>query len=285
MPHLSIVIPLYNKEKAIHATLNSVLSQSFSDFEVIVVNDGSTDGSVREVERFTDGRIRIVTQDNAGVSAARNRGIREAKGLYILLLDADDTLMPGAFDVMREPHDEDLVLCSFIETKTGGEIYKKSIHHYEGAVKNPFRSLCRKELFVRIGSCFIRRNWLDGKDGFCTNLSQYEDDEWLYRIMEGATVYSSTRCILSYNRGETGLSRGISPIEKDFVSTIVLRRVRDKYLRCILADYMFRRFVRRLQNGDWKGVRRIYSNNPFMIGYCAICCIYRTLQEKTKADR
>lgn len=283
MPHLSIVIPLYNKEKEIHTTLKSVLSQSFSDFEVVIVNDGSTDGSVREVERFADRRIRIVTQENAGVSAARNRGIREATGRYILLLDADDTLMPGAFDVMKKPHTEDLVMCSFIETKTGGEIYKKSIHKYEGVVENPFRSLCRKELFVRIGSCFIRRDWLDGKEGFRTDLRQYEDDEWHYRIMDGATIYSSMECILSYNRGETGLSRGISPIEKDFVSTVVLRRIRDKYLRCILGDYIFRRFARRLQIGDWKGVRRIYCNNPFMITYCAVCCVYRTLLERIKA--
>ena len=282
MPYLSIVIPLYNKEKEISTTLHSVFSQSFSDFEVIVVNDGSTDDSVREVEKFSDERMRIVIQSNAGVSAARNRGIQEAKGRYVLLLDADDTLMPGAFDVMREPHDEDLIMCSFIETYTNGEIYKKSIHKYEGPVENPFKSLCRKELFVRIGSTFIRRDWLDGKEGFRTDLSQYEDDEWHYRIMDKATIYSSTRCILSYNRGETGLSRGISPIEKDFVSTVVLRRIRDKYLRCILADYIFRRFARRLQIGDWKGIRRIYRNNPFMITYCAVCCLYRTLLERIK---
>jgi len=87
---ISVVIPLYNKEKQIAGTLRSVLSQSFQDFEIVIVNDGSTDGSAEEVARINDPRIRLINQPNAGVSAARNRGITEAKGEYIALLDADD---------------------------------------------------------------------------------------------------------------------------------------------------------------------------------------------------
>lgn len=87
---VSIVIPLYNKEKQIAKTLQTVLNQSYQDFEIVIVNDGSTDRSVDEVKKFYDYRIRLVTQQNAGVSAARNRGIEEAKGEYIALLDADD---------------------------------------------------------------------------------------------------------------------------------------------------------------------------------------------------
>lgn len=91
---ISVVIPLYNKAKSINLAINTVLKQSYQDFEIIVVNDGSTDDSVAKVEKITDSRIRLIHQTNAGVSAARNRGIYEAKGEYVALLDADDEWHP-----------------------------------------------------------------------------------------------------------------------------------------------------------------------------------------------
>ena len=90
MPKVSVVIPLYNKEKSIASTLQTVLNQTFTDYEIVIVNDGSTDNSVAEVEKIHDARIRLIHQQNAGVSAARNRGIEEAKSELIAFLDADD---------------------------------------------------------------------------------------------------------------------------------------------------------------------------------------------------
>lgn len=87
---ISVVIPLYNKRGTVARAIQSVLGQSFRDFEIVIVNDGSTDNSVDEVERISDPRIRLINQANAGVSAARNKGIEEAKGEYVALLDADD---------------------------------------------------------------------------------------------------------------------------------------------------------------------------------------------------
>lgn len=86
----SVVIPVYNKEKEIKSTLESVLNQTFADFEVILVDDGSTDNSVAIVRSCEDVRIKLVMQENQGVSAARNTGIRNASAQYIALLDADD---------------------------------------------------------------------------------------------------------------------------------------------------------------------------------------------------
>ena len=90
MPFFSIIIPLYNKEKFIENTIRSVLGQSFEDFELIVVNDGSTDKSLELVNKLKDKRIKTYSISNAGVSKARNFGIQKATSKLIVFLDADD---------------------------------------------------------------------------------------------------------------------------------------------------------------------------------------------------
>lgn len=94
-PLFSIIIPLYNKEKEIRQTLESVLLQSFHDFEVIVINDGSIDGSETIVKSFSDNRIKLITTANQGVSKARNLGLGKTTGQLIAFLDADDYWYPN----------------------------------------------------------------------------------------------------------------------------------------------------------------------------------------------
>ncbi len=94
-PRFSVVIPLYNKAKSIRSTIESVLAQTFDNFELVVVNDGSTDGSGDAVCTMKDPRIRLIDKPNGGVSSARNRGIAESKGEWIALLDGDDLWLPN----------------------------------------------------------------------------------------------------------------------------------------------------------------------------------------------
>lgn len=95
MPLFSIIIPVYNKGKSIANTLNSALCQSFTDFEIIIINDGSTDESAAEILRISDSRIRFFETTNQGVSQTRNLAIEKANGTLIAFLDADDYWFPS----------------------------------------------------------------------------------------------------------------------------------------------------------------------------------------------
>ena len=90
MPVVSVVIPAYNVSRFIDDAIQCVLAQTFTDFELIIVNDGSTDDTLARCQRYDDPRIRVVDQQNRGLAGARNSGIREARGEFVALLDADD---------------------------------------------------------------------------------------------------------------------------------------------------------------------------------------------------
>lgn len=94
MPIISVIIPVYNAEKTIEKTINSVLSQSFENFEIIVINDGSTDRTLAILDKFSDSRIKVFSYKNSGAQKSRNRGIEKASGEYLAFLDSDDLWTP-----------------------------------------------------------------------------------------------------------------------------------------------------------------------------------------------
>ena len=125
MPRLSIIVPVYNAELYLGRAVASVRAQSFSDWELILVDDGSADGSSALLERCAaeDGRIRVFRQANAGPSAARNRGIEEASGEYLAFLDADDFLAPECYAAMFAAMDAggaDCACCGYVLTGDAG---------------------------------------------------------------------------------------------------------------------------------------------------------------------
>ena len=122
MPEISVIIPVYNVEKYLNECLDSVLAQTFKDFEVICVNDGSTDNSPEILRQYADKdqRVKIVTQSNQGLSMARNNGLKEACGRYVYFVDSDDAIHPQCLEIaysLAEKQQADLVCFSYIKMK------------------------------------------------------------------------------------------------------------------------------------------------------------------------
>lgn len=118
MPRVSIIIPFYNAKSHIERCIESIENQSFTDFEAIFINDGSTDGGEKIVisKSEQDKRFSLISKENGGVSSARNEGITAAKGDFITFLDSDDILMPNALsDMVNESHGEDIIIFSSSE--------------------------------------------------------------------------------------------------------------------------------------------------------------------------
>lgn len=116
MPHLSIIIPVYNKAEYLDLCVDSILKQTFTDFELIVVNDGSTDGSAERCDYFAqvDPRVVVIHQLNQGVSAARNAGLKMARGLYVGFADGDDHLEADMYEFLlaaAKEHEADVSIC------------------------------------------------------------------------------------------------------------------------------------------------------------------------------
>lgn len=120
-PFFSIIIPMFNTEKYIGECLDSIMMQNFSDYEVIVVDDGSTDGSCEIVSRYIKGKLNInlLKQKNSGVSAARNLGIEKARGKYIIFVDSDDFLVNESLEFLMntllENNDLDMLFFNYYE--------------------------------------------------------------------------------------------------------------------------------------------------------------------------
>lgn len=128
----SVVVPLYNKEQTVRRALDSVLNQSFEAFELIVIDDGSTDNSALQLSDIDDTRLRIISTKNGGVSRARNRGIEEARAEWIAFLDADDEWLP---DFLSKVH-------RTIEAIPESEVvYSLSAEMYDGKRLNLARSM------------------------------------------------------------------------------------------------------------------------------------------------
>ena len=165
MPKVSVIIPTHNRLSLLRESVDSVLAQDFEDFELIVVDDGSTDGTAGEIERY-GGRVRVLQHsENRGVSAARNRGILHARGKYIAFLDSDDLWIKGKLRIQAAFLDDNphYPLCYTDEVwiRKGKRVNPKVKHaKYSGWIFakclplctiSPSSAMMRKTLFSKVG--------------------------------------------------------------------------------------------------------------------------------------
>ncbi|CAE6744181.1 putative glycosyltransferase EpsJ [Paraburkholderia domus] len=160
MSKVSIVVPCFNQEEFIAEALESVLRQSYDDWECIIVNDGSTDGSGAIIERYTktDRRFRAFTKENGGVAAARNFGFAQASGALFVPLDGDDKLHPDflrrAVGYFTAQPDTDLVHCKTKRFGATGKVWRLPEYSYEKLLWQNMivnTAMYRREAFLRVG--------------------------------------------------------------------------------------------------------------------------------------
>ena len=224
-PLISIVVPLYNKEAYICRTLQSVLSQTFTDYEILVVDDGSTDGSLTQAKKIVSERIRYFTKTNGGPASARNVGVRNAKGRWVMILDADDELVPGIlehFAKLIHEHPDCHFFCGQHQLRSNGQLtpyYKK---YREGVLSNNFRAWCTGRFMPVAGSCIILRSLLL-QHPFREDLRRYEDAESLFGIMRTARIWTTTHPAMIYNQDSCSASNVCPDIAQDFIGHLSLK--------------------------------------------------------------
>lgn len=199
---ISVVIPLYNKEKQIAHTLQSVLNQTFQDFEIVVVDDGSTDESITEVEKFSDSRIRLIHQQNAGVSAARNRGIEEAKGELIAFLDADDEwkseYLATQYHLYQKYPDCSVFACNYEFRNSDGVvtstiIRKISFAGEDGILPNYFEVACCSHPPLWTSAVMVKKQAIQAIGGFPVGIKSGEDLlTWARLACRNSIAYNRT---------------------------------------------------------------------------------------------
>lgn len=205
MPFFSIVIPVYNKELFVTKTLDAVLAQTFTDYEIILVNDGSTDQSFSLIKGYSDPRIRIVNQNNQGVSSARNNGILQSQATYICLLDADDfwkkNHLQSLFDMIQKFPQAGLYSqryqIKWSEKYIQNLTYDRE-HTYEGVIDDFFGSSYKNRVVQTSAVCFPKEIWHE-LGGFDENISLGEDLDFWIRIALKYPVVVGNQVTVVYN--------------------------------------------------------------------------------------
>lgn len=224
---VSIIIPCYNHGRYLAEALDSVISQTYTNWECIIIDDGSTDDSASVAKKYEtiDERIHYIYQQNAGPSAARNNGVRNSHAKYILFLDGDNKLENcyAEFGVKyMESHPECTLFHGRAKTFGGTEIFKK--WHYTS-----YRDLLR---FNSIDCCaMIQRSDFDRVGGFDENMRGYEDWEFFIRLLyKNDVVYQDERILFHYRVGANPNSVNAGALAKqDAMTLYIYKKNIEKY--------------------------------------------------------
>ena len=243
---ITVVIPLYNKEHSITTTLKSVLAQSYTDYEVIVVDDGSTDNSANIVRELGNEKIRLISQPNGGVSAARNTGIMEARGEYVAFLDGDDLwdkdFLKELVHLMEDYPEKSIygLGCAKI---FGDEIpTDEGKTYYRGESRWDWNTMA----YTGSSACVNKKDAIE-VGLFDTRMTHGEDYDmwWHMQLKNGGACYTKP---FSYYRqdAENRAMHRVVPLEKFFINYM------DKFEDARRTDKEFRKFY------DQEMVYRIY---------------------------
>lgn len=199
---VTIVMPCYNHGKYVDRAVDSVLNQTFQDFEIIIVNDGSTDKKTNKLlSNYKKPKTRVITIPNQGPSIARNIAIQEARGEYILPLDADDTIektyLEKAVKILDSDEDVSIVCCN-VRSIINYVLFKK-ISYFNIDYKFPECLLYKNRNFFTVTSFFRKYDW-EKVGGFNKNMKYgWEDYDFWYSILElGKKVYTIPEPLFNY---------------------------------------------------------------------------------------
>lgn len=245
---ISVIIPLYNKEKQIAKTLYTVLQQTFQKFEIIIINDGSTDSSVKEITQIKDLRIRLINQENAGVSVARNRGIKEARYDLIAFLDADDEWKPQYLEMQYKLYQKysecNVYACGYEFKDTSGNvsntiIRKLSFQEKDGILENYFEVASCSHPPLWTSAIMVKKQEIQRIGGFPIGVKSGEDLlTWAKLAVNNKIAYTtsvqSVFCIEGYKMSDKPKR---IPAENDIVGK-ELREMLHKTSVPYLAMYL-----------------------------------------------
>ncbi|MDJ0589889.1 MAG: glycosyltransferase family A protein [Pleurocapsa sp. MO_226.B13] len=209
MVKVSVIIPAYNGDRYIGEAIESVLAQTYSDYEIIVVDDGSTDNTDRVIQQYAE-RVRYFSQTNQGVAASRNFGLSQAQGEYIAFLDQDDVFLPHklASQVALLEQNPSLGIVN-----SGWQIVDR--HGNLKAAVEPWKQIPQLNLAdlivwkpVFLGAMLFRRSWLERTEGFDTSLEQTPDVDLTLRLAAmGCNAAWVKQTTVKYRQHEANASK------------------------------------------------------------------------------
>jgi glycosyltransferase involved in cell wall biosynthesis len=268
MPKISVIIPLYNKGFIISETLDSVLAQTFADFEVVIVNDGSTDNSFEIVSQFSDKRIKLFQQQNKGAAAARNLGIEKATGELIAFLDADDYWYPNHLEELYQLYIDFPncgIYCNRYQIKTTSKHFQKPIFngidkYYRGIVSNYFYS--NKPFRITWTSAImIKKSTLQKFGGFNENVSNGQDLELWTKIgiLSPIAVSNKSTALYYFNTPNSLTKRKINQMKLMDFSQFEKAEQKDSYLKEFLDLHRFFYAIQYKSIGDKENALFYYT--------------------------
>ncbi|RJG05773.1 glycosyltransferase family 2 protein [Noviherbaspirillum cavernae] len=301
-PLISVVIPLYNKGPYVETAIASALHADDGIHEVIVVDDGSTDDGPQRVARMGDPRVKLTRQRNQGVSAARNRGIREASGEFIAFLDADDYWTPDYIPQILALHrlyPQCAVYAThyFTFTEDGRtqtpRIYEVDPDGSPQLVTRFFEAWARNNIFSTCSVVIRRAIFFDHQIFFPENESLGEDQDVWFRIAERYPIAYSSRPLVAYR---VGLPSSLSKASADADLPPFIKRLKERYnadrippqhrkgVSRLLGLHQLMLALRFLRTSSWgRGVSLLFNRFSihaprFWLKIFLLACLPRTIR-------